>query len=251
MKYAIFGLIGVISLLLLETSCYIYPRKIAKNRDSREVFAQKREKQKAARATLKAEKAAANLTESEKSLKINLRKRRRSQVDQQLLLQTGKAKETVDLENHFNLFYTGKVGVGSREQEFEFIFDTGSTNIFVNSVYCGDIGCLKSNKYDSDRSETHVDLLEDSYVVFGSGTLEGALGMDTFFVGEVEIPQMKFMEITSQDGVVFEQVRHHLHFSTFELPEKKKKKLLFFPPGRFRWDHRSLLPGAEHGGYYL
>ena len=45
--------------------------------------------------------------------------------------------------NHQNVFYTGPVGVGNANRNFECIFDTGSSLIFINSVYCPDIGCQK------------------------------------------------------------------------------------------------------------
>lgn len=106
-------------------------------------------------------------------------------------------KEKLNLENYQNFFYTGVASVGDKEQQFEFIFDTGSTLIFVNSIYCADKGCLKGNKYDSDKSLNHEDLLQDSEVTFGSGTLKGAVGKDTFYIGNLEIPGMKFLEITS------------------------------------------------------
>jgi hypothetical protein len=37
--------------------------------------------------------------------------------------------------------------------------------------------------------------------------LKGAIGRDTFYIADLEIPQMKFLEITSQEGEAFEQVK--------------------------------------------
>jgi hypothetical protein len=95
------------------------------------------------------------------------------------------------------VFYTGQLAVGNKSKVFDVIFDTGSTLIFINSVFCDDIGCNKGEMYDSDESETHIDLLYDHQVTFGSGTLRGAIGRDTFFIGDsIVIPNMRFLEIT-------------------------------------------------------
>lgn len=39
---------------------------------------------------------------------------------------------------------------------------------------------------------------------FGSGTLNGILATETFFVNGMEIPETLFIEITSEEGDVFE-----------------------------------------------
>ncbi len=54
-------------------------------------------------------------------------------------------KGKISLKNHFNSFYTGNLSVGYLEKQYNMIFDTGSSIIFVNSVKCNDIGCVKGN----------------------------------------------------------------------------------------------------------
>ena len=41
---------------------------------------------------------------------------------------------------------------------------------------------------------------------FGSGTLNGILATETFFVNGMEIPETLFIEITEEEGDVFEDV---------------------------------------------
>lgn len=43
-------------------------------------------------------------------------------------------------------------------------------------------------------------------VEFGSGTLYGILSTETFYVNGMEIPQTLFIEITDEEGDVFEDV---------------------------------------------
>lgn len=45
-----------------------------------------------------------------------------------------KDGKSVGLLNHSNTFYTGKIQVGTKDQWFRMIFDSGSTLIFLNSV---------------------------------------------------------------------------------------------------------------------
>lgn len=51
----------------------------------------------------------------------------------------------VDMVNNRNTFYTGNIGVANQDSNYKMIFDTGSTLIFLNSVLCEDIGCLRGN----------------------------------------------------------------------------------------------------------
>lgn len=50
--------------------------------------------------------------------------------------------------NHGNTFYTGMIGVADDDPEYRMIFDTGSTLIFLNSVKCKDLGCIRGNQYN-------------------------------------------------------------------------------------------------------
>ena len=47
-------------------------------------------------------------------------------------------------------------------------------------------------------------------VVFGSGTLYGAMGTDTFFVSDIAVKNMTFLAVTKQDGKAFEVVNTNL-----------------------------------------
>lgn len=52
---------------------------------------------------------------------------------------------------------------------------------------------------------------------FGSGTLNGIMATETFFVNGMEIPETLFIEITKEKGDVFEDVIYFLlYFSIFK-----------------------------------
>ncbi|KAL4475464.1 hypothetical protein ABPG72_013288 [Tetrahymena utriculariae] len=119
------------------------------------------------------------------------------------MIQASNGKN-VGLQNHGNTFYTGKIQVGNRNQYYKMIFDSGSTLIFLNSVQCDSIGCVRGNQYDSEASPTFKDVDLEVKVEFGSGILTGEMGIDTFFIGDMAVQKVEFMEILEQDGAVFE-----------------------------------------------
>jgi len=52
------------------------------------------------------------------------------------------------------------------------------------------------SKYDSELSPTHIDTLKNYDTAFGSGVLTGAVSRDNFKVGDLEINNVEFVEIT-------------------------------------------------------
>jgi cathepsin D len=104
-----------------------------------------------------------------------------------------------------NSQYVGKIGVGTPAQYFDVIFDTGSSNLWINSVDCQDEACVIHHQFDHDRSNTYhtVDMTMD--VQFGTGRIEGRLAQDDFTLGPVKVKRQTFGEITSEIGDVFLQ----------------------------------------------
>lgn len=84
------------------------------------------------------------------------------------------------------------------------IFDSGSTLIFLNSVECTDIGCQRGNQYNSKLSKTFKDVDVGVEVEFGSGILRGEMGIDNFYLNDMVVKKVEFMEITEEVGAVFE-----------------------------------------------
>lgn len=55
--------------------------------------------------------------------------------------------------------YYGKLGIGTPPQEFNVIFDTGSSNFWVPSMDCLSPGCQEHERYDVKMSSTYKQYL--------------------------------------------------------------------------------------------
>jgi cathepsin D len=104
-----------------------------------------------------------------------------------------------------NSQYVGKIGVGTPPQYFDVIFDTGSSNLWINSVDCQDEACLIHHQFNHDLSSSYKRLDMSMDVQFGTGKIEGQLAEDTFTLGPVKVKHQVFGEITSEHGAVFLQ----------------------------------------------
>jgi cathepsin D len=107
------------------------------------------------------------------------------------------------LANYRNTQFTGEISFGNPEDKFEVIFDTGSANLWINSVLCNDPGCLKRRQYNHFNSPTFRELGLDLTVQFGTGELSGVINTDTIFMAGVEIEEQDFAEIHKELGEVF------------------------------------------------
>jgi cathepsin D len=95
--------------------------------------------------------------------------------------------------------------VGTPEQEFHVIFDTGSSNLWINDQDCNSPACLEHARFNHVASSTHTPLDMTMDVQFGTGKIQGNLAQDTFALGPVKVLHQVFGEITSEIGEVFEQ----------------------------------------------
>lgn len=61
----------------------------------------------------------------------------------------------VTIKNFENAQYFGPISLGNPAQDFEVIFDTGSSNVWVPASNCSKASCLLKHKYDSSKSSTY------------------------------------------------------------------------------------------------
>lgn len=161
------------------------------------------------------EKAQKNLEFSRKNLSTlkkfesNLNKK----IETQPRFVQGKTKAktlnnlSLYLSNFKNSQYIGTISVGNPPQLIDIIFDTGSSNFWINSSKCKNKGCLMHKSFDSNKSKTYVKGEKRVEVEFGSGIINGVFCRDSISIGNVKIDNQEFGEIEEVEGEVFNKLK--------------------------------------------
>ncbi|KAM9221988.1 pepsin A-like [Dugong dugon] len=90
------------------------------------------------------------------------------------------------LENYLDTEYFGTIGIGTPAQDFTVIFDTGSSNLWVPSIYCSSAACSNHNRFNPEKSSTYQATSETVSITYGTGSMTGILGYDTVQVAEIK-----------------------------------------------------------------
>lgn len=101
---------------------------------------------------------------------------------------------SVPITDYQNAQYFGPIEVGG--QKFTVIFDTGSANVWVPGKACGFFTCYRHTRYDSSKSKTYKKDGRKYSVQYGSGPVEGFFSSDTVKVGDIEVPNQLFAEVS-------------------------------------------------------
>mmetsp|Transcript_56077 Transcript_56077/g.64332 ORF Transcript_56077/g.64332 Transcript_56077/m.64332 type:complete len:435 (-) Transcript_56077:71-1375(-) len=92
--------------------------------------------------------------------------------------------------------------IGTPPQNFSFLFDSGSTNIWVNSINCESLDCLFVPAFADVDSSTFTSDGTEVSDVFGSGSCSGIAGYDTVTIGGATVTGQVIDEIIVDDGVL-------------------------------------------------
>ncbi|XP_025043390.2 pepsin A-like [Pelodiscus sinensis] len=90
---------------------------------------------------------------------------------------------TEPLTNYMDAEYFGTISIGTPAQDFTVVFDTGSSNLWVPSVYCSSPACTKHNRFNPSASSTYQATSQNLSIQYGTGSMTGILGYDTVQVG--------------------------------------------------------------------
>jgi hypothetical protein len=113
--------------------------------------------------------------------------------------------ESEPIKDYANAQYFGVVKIGNPPQEFQVIFDTGSSNLWVPKVgctRCGNPFFGKKSKYDEDASSSYKEDGSDFEIMYGSGSVKGYFSLDDVLLADdIVINEQKFAEVTDAGGL--------------------------------------------------
>ncbi|NXH74833.1 PEPA protein, partial [Hydrobates tethys] len=107
------------------------------------------------------------------------------------------------LQNYLDNSYYGTISIGTPPQEFTVIFDTGSSNLWVPSVYCSSMSCSDHKRFNPADSSTFVSTNDSLYIAYGTGSMSGVLGYDTVTVAGLKIVHQIFGLAETEPGNFF------------------------------------------------
>lgn len=110
---------------------------------------------------------------------------------------------SVDLKQVQDTQFFGPITIGTPAQQFDVIFDTGSSNLWVPSSQCKTLACKRHNQYDSSKSSTYVANGEKFEIQYGSGSTTGFMSNDVASCAGFNVTGQDFAEITKEKGVSF------------------------------------------------
>ncbi|XP_003224161.1 pepsin A [Anolis carolinensis] len=96
------------------------------------------------------------------------------------------------LENYMDIEYIGTISIGTPAQQFVVLFDTGSSNLWVPSVYCSSSACSNHNRFNPQDSSTYQATSQSVSVTYGTGSMTGFLAYDTVQVGSIVVTNQIF-----------------------------------------------------------
>lgn len=105
------------------------------------------------------------------------------------------------LRNFDNTAFFGQIEVGSNNQKFTVIFDTGSSDVWFPSKSCCCNSCPNKSMFDSALSNTYVKNGKFYTVTYGSGSVEGFWGSDNMNVADLVVKGQRFAEVTNAAGL--------------------------------------------------
>nr|QHB21607.1 venom A1 protease 1 [Platymeris rhadamanthus] len=111
------------------------------------------------------------------------------------------------LKNYENLQYFGVITLGTPPQEFEVIFDSGSSNLWIPSSKCTDTNsaCENHKRYDSSMSSTYVEDGTEVSLLYPTGELKGFFSKDVLAMSDLVVQNQIFTEATEIQGSHFRE----------------------------------------------
>ncbi|KAM4796926.1 gastricsin-like [Rhinophrynus dorsalis] len=100
-------------------------------------------------------------------------------------------------------YYYGQISIGTPPQNFMVLFDTGSSNLWIPSVYCQSEACSNHNLFNPSQSSTYSTNNQQFTMGYGFGSVSGVLGYDTVSVQGLSITNQEFGLTYTESGSSF------------------------------------------------
>uniref|UniRef100_A0A8B9XUM2 Peptidase A1 domain-containing protein n=2 Tax=Bos TaxID=9903 RepID=A0A8B9XUM2_BOSMU len=97
----------------------------------------------------------------------------------------GSNLTTHPLRNIKDLVYVGRITIGTPPQEFQVVFDTGSSDLWVPSDFCTSPACSTHVRFRHLQSSTFRLTNKTFRITYGSGRMKGVVVHDTVRIGNL------------------------------------------------------------------
>uniref|UniRef100_A0A8C4W6C4 pepsin A n=1 Tax=Gopherus evgoodei TaxID=1825980 RepID=A0A8C4W6C4_9SAUR len=89
------------------------------------------------------------------------------------------------LTNYMDIEYYRTISISTPAQDFSVLFNTGSSNLWVPSMYCSSPACTNHNRFNPSDSSTYEATSENVSIQYGTGSMTGILSYNTVQVGGI------------------------------------------------------------------
>ncbi|XP_044041331.1 nothepsin [Siniperca chuatsi] len=120
-------------------------------------------------------------------------------------LRLGRSSEKI--YNFMDAQYYGEISLGTPEQNFSVVFDTGSSDLWVPSSYCVSQACALHKRFRAFESTSFRHDGRMFGIHYGSGHLLGIMARDTLKIGDLTALNQEFGESVYEPGAAFVMAR--------------------------------------------
>ncbi|XP_036375709.1 gastricsin-like [Megalops cyprinoides] len=107
------------------------------------------------------------------------------------------------INNYADTTYYGAISIGTPPQSFQVLFDTGSSNLWVDSVYCNTQACTSHTQFNPSQSSTFSGTRQTIYLPYGAGSLYAVIGYDTVYVAGITVTNQELAVSTNEPSQPF------------------------------------------------
>ncbi|XP_067110284.1 nothepsin [Osmerus mordax] len=113
------------------------------------------------------------------------------------------SRSSLKLYNFMDAQFYGVVSLGTPEQNFTVVFDTGSADLWVPSSYCVSEACGVHNKFKAFESSTFNHDGRTFGIHYGTGHLLGIMAKETLKISNMTVVNQEFGESVFEPGFMF------------------------------------------------